>query len=64
MEIGVLIEYLQCLEREYGSDLDVWIKIGDINDKEEDYEYGRAINIYHCKDARQVLVARPTFYKS
>ena len=40
MEIGVLIEYLQGLEREYGSDLDVWVKIGDINDKEEDYEYG------------------------
>ena len=36
MEIGVLIEYLQGLEREYGSDLDVWVKIGDINDKEEE----------------------------
>ena len=63
MEIGVLIEYLQGLEREYGSDLDIWVKIGDINDKEEDYEYGRVVNIYHCKDGRPVLVARPPLFK-
>ena len=62
MEIGVLIEYLQGLEREYGSDLDVWVRVGDKDDKEENYTYGRVIDLYFYKDGRPLLEARPPLF--
>ena len=62
MEIGVLIEYLQGLEREYGSDLDVWVRVGDKDDKEENYTYGRVIDLYYYIDGRPLLEARPPLF--
>lgn len=62
MQIGELINMLKHLEREYGSDLDVWVRVGDKDDKEENYTYGRVVNLYHYKDGRPLLEARPPLF--
>ena len=63
MEITKMIYYLKILEKEYGSDLDVWVRVGDKDSKEEDYVYGRVVSIWHCKDGRHILEARPPLFK-
>ena len=55
MEITKMIDYLKFLEKEYGSDLDVWVRVGDKDSKEEDYVYGRVISKNHCQDDRPIL---------
>ena len=62
MQIGELINMLKHLEREYGSDLDVWVRVGDKDDKEENYTYGRLINLYYYIDGRPLLEARPPLF--
>ena len=62
MQIGELINMLKHLEREYGSDLDVWVRVGDKDDKEENYTYGRVIDLYFYKDDRPLLEARPPLF--
>ena len=62
MQIGELINMLKLLEREYGSDLDVWVRVGDKDDKEENYTYGRVIDLYHYKDGRPLLEAPPPLF--
>ena len=63
MEITKMIDYLKFLEKEYGSDLDVWVRGGDKESKVEDYVYGRVVSICHCKDGRPILEARPPLFK-
>ena len=53
---------LKHLEREYGSDLDVWVRVGDKDDKEENYTYGRVIDLYYYIDGRPLLEARPPLF--
>ena len=62
MQIGELINMLKYLEREYGSDLDIWVRVGDKDDKEEKYTYGYVVNLYHYKDGRPLLEARPPLF--
>lgn len=62
MQIGELINMLKLLEREYGSDLDIWVRVGDKDDKEENYTYGYVVNLYHYKDGRPLLETRPPLF--
>ena len=62
MQIGELINMLKLLEKEYGSDLDVWVRVGDKDDKEENYTYGRVIDLYYYKDGKPLLEARPPLF--
>ena len=62
MQIGELINMLKHLEREDGSDLDVWVRVGNKYDKEENYKYGRVIDLYFYKDGRPLLEARPPLF--
>ena len=58
MQIGELINMLKLLER----DLDVWVRVGDKDDKEENYTYGRVIDLYYYIDGRPLLEARPPLF--
>ena len=62
MQIGELINMLKLLEKEYGSDLDVWVRVGDKDDEEKNYTYGRVIDLYYYKDGRPLLEARPPLF--
>ena len=62
MQIRELINMLKYLEREYGSDLDIWVRVGDKDDKEENYTYGRVIDLYYYIDGRPLLEARPPLF--
>lgn len=62
MQIGELINMLKLLEKEYGSDLDVWVRVGNKDDKEENYKYGRVIDLYYYIDGRPLLEARPPLF--
>ena len=62
MQIGELINMLKHLEREYGSDLDVWVRVGNKDDKEENYKYGRVIDLYYYIDGGPLLEARPPLF--